>query len=487
MKTFFKAGIVVLTAFASSCSETDNQPALSPSSVQFAQDLSIVESSGPGEAAIIFDKKAGRDGKLSISASTAVPGSFYTEPELLDGKLEVPVAKGLTKVEFKIYPVDNNVLDESRTITLEITGVSAGFAPGEKKIMSVEITDDEAPVTPSFAADRETIREDDEEGISAAINFSSAIPGTGKIIIEQTTTSGNTSFTILPPPGNDGKLVLEAPLGATGAGFKILPLNDNIITGHDTVEFRISRVEGALIEGNENSFIVTILDDELVSKPRGYENSGGGWSSREIYEYDEAGRIHKVIWETKTPGTRNGVRTYYYDQNGLIQRINHYPNHDEYFFTGNGKIVRSEVIENSEKKSYILYNYDDEGNVAGKEEWFLQPSGHFKREFILVFLYFTEGDIYKQLTYHDADEAEEPVLVSTRTYDGYLDKPNPFPMTEIFPNEVIQRRLPTVYRIQEGNADLTYTLSYEFRNDGLPVKRHASGPKGSEVVVFLYY
>ena len=104
-----------------------------------------------------------------------------------------------------------------------------------------------------------------------------------------------------------------------------------------------------------------------------------------------------------------------------------------------------------------------------------------------AYLYFDDGNLYKVLLYNASAEGEEPVLISTRTYDGYIDVVNPFPMVEILPTVKTQTKLPTVYRVEEGGIDLLYNVSYEFRADGLVGKRIASGTQDSEVVAYSYY
>jgi len=103
------------------------------------------------------------------------------------------------------------------------------------------------------------------------------------------------------------------------------------------------------------------------------------------------------------------------------------------------------------------------------------------------YLYFTDGNLYKQLSYAPSVNGEEPVLLSTRTYEGYIDSANPFPMVEILPTVNTQAKLPSSFRVEENGVDLIYNLSYEFGNDGLVKKRTASSAQATEVAVYSYY
>jgi hypothetical protein len=86
-----------------------------------------------------------------------------------------------------------------------------------------------------------------------------------------------------------------------------------------------------------------------------------------------------------------------------------------------------------------------------------------------------------------ASETEEPLIISTETFDNYLNKPNPFPVVEVLPNIKAQKELPASYRYEGNGHDLQYNFSYEFREDGQVGKRTTTGPRGVEVAVYYYY
>ncbi|HEX6892468.1 MAG TPA: hypothetical protein VF141_17295, partial [Chryseolinea sp.] len=83
--------------------------------------------------------------------------------------------------------------------------------------------------------------------------------------------------------------------------------------------------------------------------------------------------------------------------------------------------------------------------------------------------------------------SEEPVLISTETFDNYLNKPNPFPVVEVLPNTNTQKLLPALYRYEGNGKDLQYSFSYDFRDDGKVGKRTTTGPATFEVAVYHYY
>lgn len=152
-----------------------------------------------------------------------------------------------------------------------------------------------------------------------------------------------------------------------------------------------------------------------------------------------------------------------------------------------GKIVKSEKFNNGVLKKYTLYGYDDAGNVGEAAVHDRQPNGELKLSLLFVYLYRTDGNIYKQMTYVPIVGSEEYSLISTRSFDQYLDIANPFSMMEILPNVNSQPNLPGSYRVEENGHDILYQFTYEFDESGKPARRTASSSAGSEVAYYEYY
>ncbi|GJM31529.1 MAG: hypothetical protein DHS20C18_05300 [Saprospiraceae bacterium] len=294
------------------------------------------------------------------------------------------------------------------------------------------------------------------------------------------------------PAVSNGLLELPITKGDQSASFTITPVNNQIQDENRTIIFELSSVTEGFIIGTKKSFTLTITDDdnnELPGRAKSYETIGGGWRNKKTYLYDEAGRIDKILWETETPGLRTGTDTYEYGLNGLIERVNTDPDHDEYFIQENGKIVRSERYKNGIKVEYNEFDYDAAGNVGAQAQYFLQPSGEFNHAFTYVNLYYANGNIHKQLIYTPSgDPEEEDLLIRIKTYDGYSDKLNPFPTFEVIPGINGQPNLPGIFRDQNNGIDYVYHFSYEYRSDGLPIRRTITGNVGSpEVTTYTYY
>ncbi len=350
---------------------------------------------------------------------------------------------------------------------------------------------DDDPVTPSdpnvsvkFEGDITLTENSGEKEI--IISFSKAAHRDGNIKITVVTDAASAFHTA--PAASNGVFELPVMKGDASASFSLTPTDNSIVEAPRIVEFEIKDVSDGFAIGNKQSLIVTIVDDKLLNnKAKSYETLGGGWRSKKTYVYGESGRIAKVLWETETPALRTGTDAYFYATNGLIEKITTHPGHEEIFIQQNGRIIRSEKFEYGVKKSYNLYDYDEAGNVGAQANFHLQNDGSFKQAFTFIYLYFDDGNIYKQLTYIPAENGGDGELISTRTYDDYSDKVNPFPTFEVIPGIAGQPNLPGSYRLEENGSNLSYIFTYNYREDGQPTQRNTAGPGSPEVTTYQYY
>lgn len=482
----------MMMAILFSCNDDetgDNPPSGSPVIVQFEDDATISENAGLTKVTLTFNKPAPKDGTVIIEVTTDSPNDFQTEPAIEDDLIKFTVSEGDEGIDLAITPINNQVLDGNKEIELKLIEVSEGYTLGDKKSATITITDDEAAVSASFASDSSGVLENNDAGEVVLIELSASASAEGKIIVQLTEVPAGLVLNTEPALDFNNKLELTVPLGATEVSFIVVPNNDELLKGHKTVKFNIVDTEGGVEKGATLSFEISIQDDELVGKPRSYESVGGGWRFKETYEYDEQGRVAEVYWEKATPVLSTGTNTYTYANNGLIESIkrSNTPDIDELFHQENGRIVKSEEIANGVVSQYTLYDYDDAGNVSGSAIHYRQQSGEYKLGLIFVYLYFTNGNIYKQLGYAPVENSEDPEQVSSRTYDHYMDVNNPFPMISVIPNVVMQHQLPALFILEEGGGEYSYDISYEFLDNGLPSARTISGTGGTEITNYTYY
>lgn len=351
--------------------------------------------------------------------------------------------------------------------------------------------EDKSPITFSyvdFIPANATIKENYSEGYTLQLQISELLRAEGDIVVASTSPKAvYGEHFITEPPIKDDELHLSIPAGTNVVSFKIIPIDNAIITGEHEIEFNISQTSSNIRKGKKLRESFRIADDELSNKPKGYEIAAGSWGLKETREYDSLGRISKAYIESSTPAKSTRIETYFYSSSGQLEKINLYPGTDQVFTWQNGRIIKSEKIRDGVLRSYIEYDYDSQGNISSTVNYYLQEDGQFAVGLQFAYLYFTDGNLYKQFSYGPSANGEEPALLSTRTYEGYIDSANPFPMVEILPTVKSQTKLPSSYRVEEGGLDLVYNLSYEFGNDGLLKKRTASGPQATEVAVYSYY
>jgi hypothetical protein len=319
------------------------------------------------------------------------------------------------------------------------------------------------------------------------IALSQASTGTGAVDISITTENAvyGEHFTTIPAAFN-GKITLAVEQGIEHLQVKVIPINNESINTDRVLQFTITDAKGAVEKGTMLQHTLTITDDELAGISKGYTSTGGGWTYKRNFSYREDGKVSKVYWEQSTPGYLGGTYTYHYSENGTLVKMTESAYTETIYTTENGRIIKSEKFTDGVLKQYTLYGYDDAGNIGEVANYYRQPDGQMKLGLVFVYLYFTDGNLYKQLTYNPGEDGEEYTLISTRTYENYLPNDNAFPI-ELLPNVSSQPNLPGSYRVEENGRNILYTFFYEFDNEGRVTKRTASSPQGSEVTNYKYY
>lgn len=488
MKTYsLVTSLIVLSALLIGCE--DERELSQPISIQFdASQQSIIEDDDSDVTiTLILSKEASADGIVKLQVSDESRSRLQTTPAHVDGLVELPFDKGTRRLQFKVKAINNTLTDGNAMAEIQIKPSSL-FVAGEKDTFRLTIQDDDgvpASSTVNFMRHDESVSENSTETMEYKIQLSTPVAIDSKIVID--ISSANTTAFITNPVAENGKLTLLAPAGTTELSFSLNTVNNAELNGHAEVVFSIFSTEGSIIKGTHTLQKLIISDDELSNKLKGYESVGGVDAEKRFYEYDVKGRIAKVNWETYTGFTRSGTDTYFYDDQDRLVTINKHIGTDIHFQWNNGRIERSEVYKDGVLKEYATYAYDELGNIAGIEPYHKQSDGSFKKGLFLVYLYFYDGNIYKALLYQEVAGQEEPVLVSTRTYDHYLSNPAPISMFEIIPGVKSQKNLAGSYRVEQNDSDFTYTLTYEFRSDGLPTKRTASSSNDTQTVVYHYY
>ncbi|MBL6447757.1 hypothetical protein JMN32_15670 [Fulvivirga sp. 29W222] len=294
----------------------------------------------------------------------------------------------------------------------------------------------------------------------------------------------------------DGKILLLLTKGQLVSQFSMTIVDDNVHSGNLSHTFQIVEATEGFVIGDKNQITISINDNdsepsdpaELVGLPKSYETFAGSWRSKKTYEYSSAGQVSKVYWETETPALRSGTETYYYNTNNQIVRVSSTLGFDTYFYYENDRVTRSEKVENQMIEAYSLYDYDPAGHLGGMVTYHLQENGKYSEGLTHIYLFYDNKNLYKHQVYTKDAHSEDYILLSTKTYDSYImTHDNPFPMTEVIPGVKMQPNLPTIYRIEEGGVDISYSMSYKFHPDGYVTERTTTSSSGGEITYYEWH
>ena len=460
-----------------------------PGTAQFEKSqLSLSENSAKTIITISFNKQAVENGEVSIQVSSSNVEKFQFYPSAVDGVIQLPFAKGQSKVSFEVTSLDNDVLDGDKTLDFVIASVSQGYNIGVTKTLSTVWVDDETPARVNFEDQETEGRENNDDGYPITISFSHAAKADGlvRVAIQSNDAVYGTHFSTEPAVTN-GFITLSVAAGKNNVVFKVFPLDDDLHNEQRSISYTIVEVQGGLEKGEYLQHDLKISDDELKGTGKGYDVIAGSWRYKKRYEYNEDGRISKVYWDQYTPGHTGGVYSYVYNASGQLDKIIRSAVREEIYLREGNKITKSEEYTNSVLTKYTLYGYDDAGNVAEAAVHYRQPDGTLKLATIFVYLYHNDHNIYKVLTYTAVEGSEDHDLIGTKTFDHYVDVENPFPMVEVLPDQSAQNKLPASYRIEENGHDITYQFNYQYSEEGKPLSRTATSPSASEIAYYHYY
>jgi hypothetical protein len=276
---FVRISVVLsFLAVTVSCKE-DQQPTPVSTTAQFAEStLEFLENEGEVVISLTLDKPANVDGQIVLKVNTVVPQSFSTEPSAHQGQLVLPVAKGQSKIEFKMFPSDNPSLDGCKVVKFSIASMTEGMQAGSLRDLIVSVNDDEAPVEASFDLEEVRFRENDPASAGITIQLGHAAPAEGVLIIRlQSVSKYGVDYTTEPAAvGN--KIFLHVSEGQSTAKVKVFPLNDATFRADRNINFKIIDATGGLLVGAKNSLWCTITEDDgyLLSTISSVKSMYGG-------------------------------------------------------------------------------------------------------------------------------------------------------------------------------------------------------------------
>jgi hypothetical protein len=313
LKSLVSVLLLAALGFIASCGKEDEQP--DPVAVEFATSAAtLAENSGATFATVTVElaKAAAKSGTITIAyseANASYATHFTTDPAGSAGEITLSVAKGATAAQFKIFAVNNTLLEDDRAVAFSISEVSDAFTIGTTDTYTITLIDDEGPVTANFVAATSSQAENNGIGTDVELQLSAAAPGSGSITITIATTAAYTTNYTTNPVAATNVVTVPVAAGNQNLAFKIAPVDDGNVNANRQFTFTITGASGVV---NVGSAIVThthtITDNETPS------TATFNAASSSIGENVSAGVTVPI---TLAPQT-NGIGTVVIDLSGAV-------------------------------------------------------------------------------------------------------------------------------------------------------------------------
>jgi hypothetical protein len=215
--------------------------------------------------------------EVTFTSDNATYGEdFVTIPGGSTGSVKLNVTKGQTAAQFKVIPIDNEIMNEVSTVKLTLSNPSSALAIGSQSEVSITFTDNEGPTKVDFATNQSELFENVAEGSSIEILLTSPATGEGTTVVSFTSDGAYGTDFITVPAAVDGKISIQNAIGDEAISFQILPLNDVSVNADIVIETKIENASGGVELGTNLTHTVTIKDDETPSTASFATASGTG-------------------------------------------------------------------------------------------------------------------------------------------------------------------------------------------------------------------
>ncbi len=206
-------------------------------------------------------------GAISVSITGADYGSAY---ETSEGSADfiLDVAPQALVSTFAIIPVDDDLIQDDKVLTITLTSTTGALEIGENSTLTFTIIDNDDPLVAIVGFENATaqIQENDSNSTSIIIPFDQATTDGGTLTVSS---SGDavfgTDYTVIGQTSGD--FIINVPGGATSASFDIQAIDNSVFEADKTVTFSISEASGGLSAGVTTETTITIINDDLPPNP----------------------------------------------------------------------------------------------------------------------------------------------------------------------------------------------------------------------------
>lgn len=260
--------------FVTACTKKDSLPVSpgnpsNPSAVkaQFSSDVfTLAENAGEANYQLNFSSTPSKAETvvIAVASATAQYGKdFSTQPEAVNGKIQMTVQAGSQAASFKVIPVNNNLKDAARELQLTITA-EGRIKPEGRSNTKIVLADDDTKASVAFAQSNAAVSEVQTQGYVAELLVTPMAFADG--FAEISFTSANAVYGVhftTEPAAVNGKIRVPAIQNQSKVSFKIKPVNDAVTTAARNLTFSLAATSADMEQGAQKQFSFTINEDDV--------------------------------------------------------------------------------------------------------------------------------------------------------------------------------------------------------------------------------
>ncbi|MFT4683423.1 MAG: hypothetical protein ACI8RP_000009 [Urechidicola sp.] len=261
LKTYFLTFILVV-AFA--CCEDENNDTAGTGIIDFKiSEISEVENATNSLTLNIgIDNYNHSGGSVDVSISGAIYGADY-ETSTGNSSFTLEISENTLVSGFSIIPIDNNILDGNKTLTITLSNAVGALELGENITFNYHIIDNEEPIISILNFQNTVYEIQENDANTTMINVDFDLPTTDGGTID-VTSSGDAVFgTDFAIDGQtSSNFTITVPAGATSTSFDISPIDNADFAANKSVIFTLLSVDGGLSLGALVETEVTVINDD---------------------------------------------------------------------------------------------------------------------------------------------------------------------------------------------------------------------------------
>ena len=206
-------------------------------------------------------------GTIDVSIAGATYGTDY-ETSAGSDNFTLEVAQGGLVTSFGLNPIDNDLIEGNKELTITLTNVTGALQLGENATLTFTILDDDDPLVAAVAFENAAlaIQENAANATTIQIPFDQETTDGGTITIETTGDAVlGTDYVIVGQTNTT--FTLTVPANATNASFDIQAIDNTVFEADKSAVFTITNTSGGLSIGTIPQLTVSIENDDSPPNP----------------------------------------------------------------------------------------------------------------------------------------------------------------------------------------------------------------------------